>query len=230
MKSTSSTQHTKKWCEFYWDHGHQTDKCHALRLEVAELLKQGHLKDLLTERGRVTRDKGLNGVRDDMPPAPPRHDKVINVISGGSEVSEVSYAAAKRNSRRMARTEIHKTGAHNPEALQIIKFRSDESNYANDPHDDALVISLSIVNCLTKRILVDNGSSTNVIFLNAYREMGLKEADITRRCVSLVGFSGESKTTIEETILPIYAEGVNLYTKFMILDSLSMYNVILGCP
>ena len=79
----------------------------------------------------------------------------------------------------MLHTEIHKTDAHNPEALQIINFRSDESNYTNDPHDDALVISLSIANCLTKRILVDIGSSTNVIFLNAFREMRLNEADIT---------------------------------------------------
>ncbi|KAL5569967.1 hypothetical protein UlMin_026542 [Ulmus minor] len=117
MKSTPGTQDTKKWCEFHRDHGHRTDECHALRLEVAELLKQGHLKDLLTEHGRATRDKGSSRVRDGTPPAPPRHNKIINVISGGSEVSEVSYAAAKWNSRRMARTEIHKTRAHNPEAL-----------------------------------------------------------------------------------------------------------------
>ncbi|KAL5579317.1 hypothetical protein UlMin_011759 [Ulmus minor] len=112
MKSTPGTRDNKRWCEFHRDHGHRTDECHALRLEV------------------------------------------------------------------------------------IINFCLDESNYANDPHDDALVISLSIANCLTKRILVDNGSSKNVLFLNAYREMGLKEADITRRCISLVGFSGESRTTI----------------------------------
>jgi len=169
-------------------------------------------------------------MENDTPPAPPRHDKVINVICGGSEVSGVSYTVAKQSSRRMAWTEIHKIGAHDPEALQIINFRSEESNYANDPHDDALVISLSIANCLTKRILVDNGSSENVLFLNAYREMGLREADITRRCISLVGFSGESKTTIGETTLPVYAEGVNLYTKFVILDSPSAYKVILGHP
>ena len=100
----------------------------------------------------------------------------------------------------------------------------------NDPHNDALLISLSIANCLTKRILVDNGSSANVLFLNAYLEMRLKEANITLSCISLVGFSGESKTTIGETILPIYAEGVNLYTKFVILDSPTAYNVILGRP
>ena len=77
---------------------------------------------------------------------------------------------------------------------------------------------------------MDNRSSTNVLFLNVYREMRLKEEDITRRCIFLVSFSGESRTTIGENILLVYAEGVNLYTKFLILDSLSVYNVILGQP
>ena len=77
---------------------------------------------------------------------------------------------------------------------------------------------------------MDNGSSVNVLFLNAYREMGLKEEDITRRCISLVGFSGELRTIIGETVLPVYVEGVNMYTKFLILDSQSAYNVILRRP
>ena len=58
--------------------------------------------------------------------------------------------------------------------------------------------------------------------------MGLKEKDITRRCISLVGFKGDSRTTIGETVLPVYAEGVNMYTKFLILDSSFAYNIILG--
>ena len=60
--------------------------------------------------------------------------------------------------------------------------------------------------------------------------MGLKEEDITLRCISLVGFSGESRTTIMETVLLVYVEGINLYTKFLILDNPSVYNVILGRP
>ena len=75
---------------------------------------------------------------------------------------------------------------------------------------------------------MDNGSSMNVLFLNVYREMGFKEEDITWRCIYLVGFSGKSRTTIGETVLPVYAEGVNLYTKFLILDSPFAYNIILG--
>ena len=77
---------------------------------------------------------------------------------------------------------------------------------------------------------MDNGSFANVFFLNAYREMGLKQEDITQRCISLASFSGELRNTIGETILPVHAKGVNIYTKFLILDSPSAYNVILGRP
>ena len=75
---------------------------------------------------------------------------------------------------------------------------------------------------------MDNESSTNVLFLNAYWEIGLKEENITQRCIALVGFSGESRTTIGETVLPVYAKEVNMYTKFLILDSPSADNIILG--
>ena len=56
MKSPPNAQDSKRWCEFHNNHGHQMYECVALRLDVAELLNQGHLKDLLTDKGRVNRD------------------------------------------------------------------------------------------------------------------------------------------------------------------------------
>ena len=117
MKSPHCVRDTRKWCEFHQDYSHQIDECHALLLEVAELLKQGHLKDLLTERDRVTRDKSLNGTKNDVPPVSLRQDIIINVISGGSKVSEVSYIIEKRSSHRIVRTNLHKIGHHDPGVL-----------------------------------------------------------------------------------------------------------------
>ena len=91
-------------------------------MEVAELLKPGHLKDFLTECSKATRDKIPNETKDNTQPIPPRHDKVINIISGGSEVNGVSYATSKRSSQRMVRSDLHKSGTHDPEAFQIINF------------------------------------------------------------------------------------------------------------
>ena len=59
------------------------------------------------------------------------------------------------------------------------------------PHHDALVISLTVANCVVKRILVDNGSSGNIIFQAAYKDLGLEESALTQRITPLIGFSGE---------------------------------------
>ena len=43
-----------KYCEFHSDYGHTTDSCKGLRLEVSELLKRGHLKEFLIDKGKNT--------------------------------------------------------------------------------------------------------------------------------------------------------------------------------
>ncbi|XP_057775309.1 uncharacterized protein LOC130994280 [Salvia miltiorrhiza] len=113
---------------------------------------------------------------------------------------------------------------------QTISFQTTESDKLLNPHHDALVISIYIANCLTKRVLIDNGSSANIMFINAFREMGLNESNITRKTAVLIGFSGESKTTVGEIDLPVYAEGVNLSIRFLVIDAPSAFNVILGRP
>ena len=99
-----------------------------------------------------------------------------------------------------------------------------------NPHDDTLVISLRIANCKVKRILVDNGSSTNVMFMSAFKEMNINESNIRHRSIVLVGFSGEQKFTIGDITLPAYTGRVSLNVTFAVLDCPSAYNVILGRP
>lgn len=155
----------------------------------------------------------------------------MNVITGGSEVSGITYSAARRHARAAVKPETNlsptpQTGASN----LVLSFIDNEDSTLINPHHDALVISLLISNCRIKRILVDNGSSTNVVFLSAHKEMNIDEAHIHRRSTILVGFSGEQKFTLRDITLPVYAARVNLHITFVVLDSPSSYNVILGRP
>lgn len=59
--------------------------------------------------------------------------------------------------------------------------------------------------------------------------MEIVESLIVRKQTMLVGFSGEQTFSLGE-VLHVYAEGVNLPTKFLVVDSPSPYNVILGRP
>ncbi|RRC79861.1 retroviral-like aspartic protease [Escherichia coli] len=111
-----------------------------------------------------------------------------------------------------------------------ITFDQDDIQGAVQKHHDALVIQLTIGNCLTKRILVDGGSSANVIFADTLKVMGIERSEIVRRSTTLIGFNGDSMNTLGEIILPVFAKGINKQTKFNVIDCQSAYNVILGRP
>ncbi|KAF2551108.1 hypothetical protein F2Q68_00034485 [Brassica cretica] len=193
MKAPDSFRNPGLWCDFHRDHGHKTEDCVTLKIEVNELRQKGHLQEFLSEKAKAHLSKeSLGKSKGDAPSSPPRQNRVIHVISGGSEVSGVSHAAAKKSTRNAK----HGLETTQPKRLLLntdeISFTAKEQEKILAPHHDALVVSLTIANCLVKRILVDNGSSSNIIFLTVYQDLGLEENTLTRKVTPLIGFSGET--------------------------------------
>ncbi|KAJ9557837.1 hypothetical protein OSB04_012451 [Centaurea solstitialis] len=216
----SKDKDQNRWCDFHEDHGHTTDECISLKKEISYLKSKGHLKDFIPEeQGR---------------PASPVHTKDVNCITGGSEVCGLTYSAAKRHARdgpneRPIPDEV-KSKAEKELDTMTITFDKDDTQGVHHKHHDALVIQLTIGNCSTKRILIDGGSSANVIFADTLKVMGIERSEIVRRSTTLIGFNGDPMNTLGEIILPIFAKGINKQTKFNVVDCQSAYNVILGRP
>jgi len=112
----------------------------------------------------------------------------------------------------------------------VISFEEADWENILDPHHDGLVINLYIANHFVRGILVDDGSSVNIIQLEALKRMNIPESEIVSKSSVLVGFSGETKSTVGDIKLPVYVEGVNSIQRFYVIDSLSYYNVIMGRP
>ncbi|KAJ9553735.1 hypothetical protein OSB04_017780 [Centaurea solstitialis] len=216
----SKDKDQNRWCDFHDDHGHTTDECISLKKEISYLKSKGHLKGLIPEeQGR---------------PASPVHTKVINCITGGSEVCGLTYSAAKRHARDGPSEHPIPGEAKSKTEKELdamaITFDQDDTQGVHHKHHDALVIQLTIGNCSTKRILIDGGSSANVIFADTLKVMGIERSEIVRRSTTLIGFNGDPMNTLGEIILPVYAKGINKQTKFNVVDCQSAYNVILGRP
>ncbi|RRT47972.1 hypothetical protein B296_00006592 [Ensete ventricosum] len=72
------------------------------------------------------------------------------------------------------RTEVGKRPTHD-EDLDIT-FRSGNEEYPC--HDDALVISIRMANAYIKRVLIDTGSSTDILYFNVFQKLGLTDKDL----------------------------------------------------
>ncbi|XP_013624583.1 PREDICTED: uncharacterized protein LOC106330698 [Brassica oleracea var. oleracea] len=230
-KAPDSFLNPSLWCDFHRDHGHKMEDCVALRIEVNEQRKKGHIREFLSQKAKIHLNKETSGKPTEFVHAsPPRQDQEIYVISGCLEISGISHTAAKKSTWNAK----HGLEAATPKRMLLgtneISFTGKEKEKVLTPHQNAMVTSLTVAHCLVKTILVENGSSSNIIFQAAYQDLGLEESALAGRINPLIGFSGEVKQTAEEVILPVYAKGINMSTKFLVVDCQSSYNMILGRP
>jgi hypothetical protein len=59
------------------------------------------------------------------------------------------------------------------------------------PHNDALVITIMVANHVIHRILVDNGSSTDILNWPVFKQVGIDRSRIQPFGSPLVGLAGE---------------------------------------
>ena len=72
-----------------------------------------------------------------------------------------------------------------------ITFTEKEALKVIHPHNDALVVSLKVANNLVHRVLVDNGSSVDILFKSALAKMNLEGAKLKPVKTSLYDFAGK---------------------------------------
>ncbi|XP_070026640.1 uncharacterized protein [Nicotiana sylvestris] len=115
MRSNPSRRNPDFWCEFHNDHGHKTADCRLLQDEVEHLLKQGYLIELFSEKGKQTYMKNMQES-----PKPPSPKRTVNVISGGEEINDVTYTAAKKVSKIQSHTKSEFDSSVNIILLRVV--------------------------------------------------------------------------------------------------------------
>ena len=75
MNAPDSLRNPGLWCDFHRDQGHKKEDCVALKIEVNELLKKGHLREFLSEKAKSHLSKETTGRPTEAAPlSPPPQD------------------------------------------------------------------------------------------------------------------------------------------------------------
>ncbi|XP_052185282.1 uncharacterized protein LOC127796919 [Diospyros lotus] len=103
------------------------------------------------------------------------------------------------------------------------------------PHNDPMVISAVIAKHPISRILVDSGSSVNLIYWNCFEQMHISQDRLRKVSSPLYSFTGEPVSVAGSVQLPVTLgadpQSVTRQANFMVVKAHSAaYNMILGRP
>jgi hypothetical protein len=239
LRSDPTKRSKDLYCRFHRDHGHTTEDCFALKQQIEALIRQGKLGKFVRQDKPEVRHE----------PRPPRQDEnkdrqedrprdiigEIRTIVGG-----LASGGASRSSRKAYARQAHNilVTQRSRKSLkmddQVISFSEDDARNIHHPHDDALVVTLTIAGFLTRRVLIDNGSSADIIYLPAYQQIKIDKEQLKPIDIPLVGFTGDKVKPLGVVSLIIeagtYPKQVRTSVEFLVVDCPSAYNVIIGRP
>ena len=177
MKSNPATRDNTKYCEFHRDYGHRTDNCIQLRREIEYLIQRGYLRRFISP-GNQVQGQAQNQNQAPAQPPPPRQTTTqhqqplgeIHVISGGFAGRGESSSARKAHLHSIRSAELGEVQSVSkiPRVDTTITFSDSDMEGCHHPHDYPLVIRAIVANTTVHRVLVDNGSSADIIFASAF--------------------------------------------------------------
>ncbi|XP_075649782.1 uncharacterized protein LOC142620267 [Castanea sativa] len=177
-----------KYCRLHQDHGHDTADCYDLKQQIEALIRRGRLQRFVNKE-RADPPQNQAPRRDNDRPRQPVGDKRMIVggtmIAGSSKKARKTYLRTVQNVQ-MTSPALERSRIDNPP----IEFSEGNARRLHHPHDDTLVVTIWAGDYNIHRVLIDNGSSTDILYYPAFQQMGFGKERLVPTNASLVGFGG----------------------------------------
>ncbi|GAV74327.1 hypothetical protein CFOL_v3_17807, partial [Cephalotus follicularis] len=121
-----------------------------------------------------------------------------------------------------------------PREEEVITLSEADYEGVRLPHDDPVVVTLLVELFTMKRILIDNGSSADILYKHAFDQLRIPADQLKPVKTPLVGFAGETIHPLGSINLSVIAGTAPCQTQvemtFLVVDTPSPYNAIVGRP
>jgi hypothetical protein len=136
----------------------------------------------------------------------------------------------RNNYFRSVNTVINDGPAARPEwAMVQITFIEQDFKLKSIDHNDAMVIEVNIAGWVIEKVLVDNGSSADILFIKTFKKMSLSLHMLHPLEYPLLGFGGKPIKPAGKITLPLsFGYLDNARTKTLMFDVVDMYHPYLA--
>jgi hypothetical protein len=149
----------------------------------------------------------------------------IMPITGGLAM-EFETKKQRNNYVRSVNTIINDGPAARPEWAKVpITFTEEDFKLKSTNHNDAMVIEVNIAGWVIRKILVDNGSSVDILFLKTFEKMNLSQHMLHPPEYPLQGFGGKPIKPVGKVSLPVsFGDLDNARTETLTFDVVDIYH------
>ncbi|GAV60943.1 hypothetical protein CFOL_v3_04471, partial [Cephalotus follicularis] len=117
---------------------------------------------------------------------------------------------------------------------EVLSFSQVDYEGVRLPHDDPMVVTLLVELSTRKRILIDSGSSADILYKHAFHQLRIPADQLKPVKTPLVGFAGKMVHPLGSINLSVVAGTAPCQTQvemtFLVVDTPSPYNTIIGPP
>nr|XP_023875521.1 uncharacterized protein LOC111987994 [Quercus suber] len=113
---------------------------------------------------------------------------------------------------------------------KALAFDDDDLQGMIQPHDDALVVTAQVSSFMVKRVMIDQGSKVDMMYLDLFKGLRLEKQDLSKYNIPLVGFDGRVVIPEGQISLPVNMGGKEVVVSFIVVNAFSPYTMILGRP
>ncbi|RDX87986.1 hypothetical protein CR513_30479, partial [Mucuna pruriens] len=180
------------WCDFHRAFDHSTEDCWSLKTQIERLVQQGHLSRFVqhsSNEGReaILAEKVERGRRSSRGGS----EREKQVTADGFYLAPQHHSHHSRRggifpeegaSKRMHEVQAVLTGANqtplrtkrgtNP----VLTFDDRDLKHGVPSHDEPMVISMIVAKYIIEHVLVDQGSSSNILYWSTFQKIKLSSS------------------------------------------------------